>query len=540
MRLVTLALALALLSPAAAQTLVADLNPGPAFASPTPVGEVGDRLVFLAWDSAGFGLFATSGEGADRLATAGRGSFQSARLGGALYFFLSDDFDAPLALWKTDGTPGGTVRVADFPDGTTPAGYLTANEDGLFFLARGDNQTQLWTSDGTARGTRQVEGAAPRKNDGLRYIITAERDRVLFSAENGSTLWASGGEGASRLATFGDGSDGSESFFYGTALARGDQSFALVAESDPQGLYSVRGETVDLVAALSPGTSNQTLVPFGDGIFFGAYTPAAPSEIQFYTADASGAQPIGPAFGLGTLDLRTHALVSELTDGSVALAVGGDFNNESSVDIWRVSPEAGAAFAFSLPLGERPVSTSGLFDVARENRLSPAVALAEGVLHAVTSSADGADHSLWRDAGDGTATRLATYLNTERSQQPWLVTAGGQVYVVLETPEAGRELFTLGAVGTPVEPGPAEALALTLQSANPASGETRISIAAPEGEAVVVEVFDALGRRVATLHDGPAPAGDLALRTSGFAPGAYVIRAVARGERASLRIVVAR
>jgi hypothetical protein len=46
---------------------------------------------------------------------------------------------------------------------------------------------------------------------------------------------------------------------------------------------------------------------------------------------------------------------------------------------------------------------------------------------------------------------------------------------------------------------------------------------------VTVEAFDALGRRVATVHDGPLAAGShtLVLDASALPAGVYVVRAAA-------------
>jgi ELWxxDGT repeat protein len=62
-------------------------------------------------------------------------------------------------LWRTDGTPSGTERLAD---GLFDLDLLTVDEDLLFLGARDDESTsagtgvELWRSDGTPGGTRQV------------------------------------------------------------------------------------------------------------------------------------------------------------------------------------------------------------------------------------------------------------------------------------------------------------------------------------------------------------------------------------------------
>ncbi|HEX8385600.1 MAG TPA: hypothetical protein VF576_05430, partial [Rubricoccaceae bacterium] len=61
---------------------------------------------------------------------------------------------------------------------------------------------------------------------------------------------------------------------------------------------------------------------------------------------------------------------------------------------------------------------------------------------------------------------------------------------------------------------------------NPAAAQAtvRVSVSTPARSAIV-SVYDAVGRRVAALHDGPLAGGphDLSFETSGLAPGVYVV-----------------
>ena len=120
----------------------------------------------------------------------------------------------------------------------------------------------------------------------------------------------------------------------------------------------------------------------------------------------------------------------------------------------------------------------------------------------------------------------ATATNYETPQGPRVYTAQ---YTV---PRSGG--------GTATEPG---AAALSLVAApNPAGGAAalRLTTAAPLDARVAV--WDALGRRVAVLWDGPVGAGTtaFALDTAALAPGVYVARADAGGRALSVRLTVAR
>ncbi|MEL6616939.1 MAG: T9SS type A sorting domain-containing protein, partial [Bacteroidota bacterium] len=91
---------------------------------------------------------------------------------------------------------------------------------------------------------------------------------------------------------------------------------------------------------------------------------------------------------------------------------------------------------------------------------------------------------------------------------------GSARFVVTLTPEARAD----GGAGLRAEVGPL--------APNPSRGDAHLSIALPASGEVKVDVFDALGRRVATVHDGPLAAGTSRVRinVSSLAPGAYVVR----------------
>ncbi|MCP3101550.1 hypothetical protein LZ198_21990 [Myxococcus sp. K15C18031901] len=81
-------------------------------------------------------------------------------------FFAANFEDGRRALWKSDGTSGGTTEVKSFPvtEGTmTPeVARLTAASSQLFFQAADAAHGQeLWVSDGTAAGTRFVKDLTP-------------------------------------------------------------------------------------------------------------------------------------------------------------------------------------------------------------------------------------------------------------------------------------------------------------------------------------------------------------------------------------------
>ncbi|PSQ66168.1 MAG: hypothetical protein BRD32_03105 [Bacteroidetes bacterium QH_2_64_74] len=83
-----------------------------------------------------------------------------------------------------------------------------------------------------------------------------------------------------------------------------------------------------------------------------------------------------------------------------------------------------------------------------------------------------------------------------------------------------------------VQVGLSERFVLSAPSPNPVRWQATVRVASREGESVRVVLYDALGRRVQTLHDGSLPAGQvktLRLGTETLASGRYFLRLIGPG-----------
>ena len=109
-----------------------------------------------------------------------------------------------------------------------------------------------------------------------------------------------------------------------------------------------------------------------------------------------------------------------------------------------------------------------------------------------------------------------------------VVVAFPDVDVTIGAGAAGRGGIAAKA-GAPTDAAGDSGLGLAV-GPNPSAGVVRVSLTLPGAADAAVTVFDALGRQVAVLHAGAAPAGTLAATFDGAAlpAGVYVVRAVVR------------
>ncbi|CAO3434352.1 ELWxxDGT repeat protein [Azospirillum endophyticum] len=205
---------------AAGTVLVRDFFPG-GFDPPVPVpifpghltaaGEDGDRLYLTAWDGTGSysQLWITDGTEAGTVKLLD-GLGEDPRSGHTVSLVVAGDtlfFNRSEDLWKSDGTPQGTVLVKDLPSaGLNVPKQLFAVGDDVAFVARTEQTGyELWMSDGTEQGTHLVKDIAPGSADANIANVTVVDDTLFFTADDGvhgDSLWRSDGTAAgTRMVT---------------------------------------------------------------------------------------------------------------------------------------------------------------------------------------------------------------------------------------------------------------------------------------------------------------------------------------------------
>ena len=125
---------------------------------------------------------------------------------GKLVYFRASNGTNGTELWRTAGTTATTAMVKDIRPGSSssfPSNLVCCN-DKLFFTANnGTNGTELWTSNGTAAGTVMVKDIYTGTGSSSPSYLKCAGKGVYFSAfvsssisGNGRELWFSDGTAA--------------------------------------------------------------------------------------------------------------------------------------------------------------------------------------------------------------------------------------------------------------------------------------------------------------------------------------------------------
>lgn len=212
---------------------------------------------------------------------------------------VADIFDG---LWATDGTPSGTRRVVAEPcapcSDVRVGGTVVGPGGRLFYVIDdlGRRFAQLWTSDGTAAGTKKLlEALGPIEGGEIRSLARLG-PRVIFSAadfEHGQELWGSDGTpgGTRRLADLRPGRApsrpgeitvvGSRAFFAANDGSTGRELWA--TDGTPEGTYRV--------ADIRPGEASsapRNLTAIGSRLVFAAHDGEHGLEVWSSDGTAAG------------------------------------------------------------------------------------------------------------------------------------------------------------------------------------------------------------------------------------------------------------
>ncbi len=218
--LIALLLLLPLLAPAARPAPVAQAS------AATPVllhsGSISDGVEFqgMFFFSAGDGLWKSDGtpDGTVLVKDISPGVYGSAPYSFTVVnntlFFRANDGTHGYELWKSDGTPDGTVMLKDIYPGTNGAwttGYdyyystspnFTVVNNTLFFIANdGTHGYELWKSDGTPDGTVLVKDINPLSAGSYPDNLFAYNNTLFFNASDGAStrFWQSDGTAAGTI-----------------------------------------------------------------------------------------------------------------------------------------------------------------------------------------------------------------------------------------------------------------------------------------------------------------------------------------------------
>ncbi|RYY47590.1 MAG: T9SS type A sorting domain-containing protein [Chitinophagaceae bacterium] len=227
------------------------------------------------------------------------GSIQQLTASNGKIIFIANGGGTGLEPWVSDGTDAGTFLLKDIYPGSTGSDnpgfgsfYLTDVNGVVFFTARDNtaNGFELWKTDGTPGGTVMVRNIHTTANSSSNPIgFTALGSTVYFTADNGTNgveLWKSDGTTAGTVIVR-DIIAGTASSFVGAMAVKGTELFFHMGSGASVGLWKTNGTTAGTVAVKTGINPYGGMINVGGTLFFGA--SAGSTGVELYKSDGSTA-----------------------------------------------------------------------------------------------------------------------------------------------------------------------------------------------------------------------------------------------------------
>ena len=210
--------------------LVSDINPGPGSSNPENFSLLNGFLYFTADDgSHGRELWRTNGTSAGTtlvkdIEPGAAGSFDINNVSGLFsngtyLLFAANTTGSGNELWKSDGTPGGTVLLQEIntgnsnADSSNPRQFYSYNNMVLFLATDATHGEELWKTDGTGGGTALVKDINPGIGNSTTFKFFGSslpvfkgfhtfNNHVCFNADDGTStgeLWSTDGTTANTI-----------------------------------------------------------------------------------------------------------------------------------------------------------------------------------------------------------------------------------------------------------------------------------------------------------------------------------------------------
>jgi len=355
-------------------------------------------------------------------------------INGMLYF-TADDGTSGRELWKTDGTSAGTVLVKDILAGSS-GGFTTTGQWGpsyypfnvvwqngsnfyfraVDYLASGNDNIELWKSDGTAAGTVRVKDIYPGNTSSYPNDFRAINGTLYFTADDGTSgreLWKT------------DGTSG------GTVLVKD-----IIAGGS--GGFTTTGQWGPSAYTFSVVWQN------GSNFYFTAvdYLSASGDNIELWKSDGTSA---------GTVRLKdiypgnASSYPIDFTDINGTLYFTAD-DGSSGRELWKTDGTSGGTVLVKdiIPGSIGGFSTTGQWGLQSYNF---SVAWVNGSTFYFTAdnnpSASGDDIELWKSDGTSGGTMMLKDINPGQpgSWAQDFRNINGTIYFVANDGTTGRELW---------------------------------------------------------------------------------------------------
>ena len=199
-------------------------------------------------------------------------------------------------LWVTDGTDAGTSMVADINPGTassSPSDFILFNNVIYFFATTATAGRELWKSDGTT--TAIVKDINPGIGDSHtdNTIFFINNNILFFTADDGThgtELWKTDGTdgGTTMIADINSGSASGEPQSF--AALGTNILFSANDGTNGRELWKSDGSTASLVKDIVSGADSSSpsdFLLFNNKLFFTTVTPLLPIPLQLWATDGT-------------------------------------------------------------------------------------------------------------------------------------------------------------------------------------------------------------------------------------------------------------
>jgi ELWxxDGT repeat protein len=348
---------------------------------------------------------------------------------GLVYFFALSDPSLGYALWRTDGTAAGTVRLTAPGFSLCETSFAVLNDRAYFALDDDAHGCELWSSDGTAAGT-QVLDVLPG-HPGLDPVaLLAASGRLYFrgfTVNAGEELWQSDGtvHGTSLVK---DVSPGSDSGVFSPPVALAGRLYFLASDGESNtDLWTSDGTAAGTKLAVSLTT--------GDGPLFSPSVVSAGGRLWISGLLDSGAPALLGSDGTpaGTVRLAAATMPAFSSpvsfQGRVYFAAAGG----GALQLW-VSDGTAA--------GTHPLRDQNGAVVATPDFFAP---LGERLLF-LAGGSERPDRGLWQTDGTqaGTARFPGLVLNNH-ADEDGLAGSAARLFFTAYDPASGTELWSVAA-----------------------------------------------------------------------------------------------